>query len=107
MRLAASNIAAGVVTWLYSVPAGRRAVLNLNLCNRATATAKVRVAITAGQPPVDADWIEYETPLPAAGSPGGSVLERTGLALGAGQQVHVRADVAGISAVLYGIEDVA
>lgn len=105
MRLAASNLAAAVTTALYTVPNGRRAIVTLNVCNRAAASTKVRVALTAGAAPADADWLEYDTPLPAAGGSGGSVLERTGLALGAGQQIHVRAETVGVSALVFGVEE--
>lgn len=105
MRLAASNLAAGAVTALYTVPANKRAIVTLSLCNRAATSPKVRVAMTAGAAPSDADWLEYDTPIPASAASGGSVLERTGLALGAGQQLHVRADVAGVSAVVFGVEE--
>ena len=107
MLLATANLAAAAVTALYTVPANRRAVLGLNLCNRSAAVVTVRVALTTGAAPTDADWIEYETPLPAAGGSSGSVLERTGLALGPGQKLYVRASAAGVSASAFGIEDAA
>ncbi|WP_295168223.1 hypothetical protein [uncultured Brevundimonas sp.] len=107
MLLATANLAAAAVTLLYTVPANRRAVLCVNLCNRSNASVSVRVALTSGVAPTDADWIEYETPLPAAGNPSGSVLERTGLALGPGQKLYVRASASGISASAFGIEDAA
>jgi len=105
MRLAAQNLTAGVVTELYVVPAATRVVLTANLCNRAATLPKVRLAVTDGAVPTDADWIEYDTPLPAAGSSEGSVIERTGLALAAGQKIFARADIAGVSAVLYGVKE--
>lgn len=100
MRLAASNLAAGQNVALYTVQPGRRAVLTVSLCNRAAATAKVRLALTDGAAPTDADWLEYDASLPGSG-----VLERTGLALAAGQKVFVRSDVVNVSASAYGIEE--
>lgn len=107
MLLATANLAAAANTALYTVPANRRAVFSLNLCNRSAAAVTVRVALTTGGAPTDADWIEYDTPLPAAGGSSGSVLERTGLALAAGQKLYVRASAVGVSASAFGIEDVA
>lgn len=105
MRLAALDLAAGVVTEVFVAPAGYRPVFTLNICNRSAGPAKVRVALTEGAAPDAADWIEYDTPIPAAGSVGGSVLERTGLALHQGQKLFVRSDVAGVSAVLFGFRE--
>lgn len=79
----------------------------MNLCNRAAAPAKLRVALTDGAAPVDADWIEYDTLVQAAGAPGGSVLQLTDLALGGGQKIYARASAAGVSAVVLGIQEVA
>lgn len=105
MRLAAQSLAADADTALYTVPAGRRAVFTASLCNRSAATAKVRLALTDGGAPTDADWIEFDTPVQPAGSGGGSILERTGIALDAGQTLYARADVAGVSAVVFGIQE--
>ena len=105
MRLAAQTLAAAADTALYTVPAGKRAVFTASLCNRSAATAKVRLALTSGGAPADADWIEYDTPVQPAGSGGGSVLERTGIALAEGQKLYARADVAGVSVVVFGIEE--
>lgn len=104
MKLGSSALPAETLTSVYTCPAGTRAVLTLNLCNTASAQAKVRVALTDGTPPTAADWIEYDTPIPAAGSVGGSVVQLTGLALGAGQKVDVEASAAGVAAVVFGIE---
>lgn len=100
MRLAALNLPAAADAALYTVPANHRAVFTVSLCNRAAAPVKVRLALTNGADPVDDDWIEYDAGIPAAG-----VLERTGIALSAGQKVFVRASVAGVSAVAYGVEE--
>lgn len=108
MRLAALDLPAEDVTLVWTVPADRRAIVSLNLVNRTAARCTVRVAVTDGEAPAAADWIEYDTPIVAAGQPGGSVLLRSGLVLGAGQQLHVRASAAGVGAVVYGVvEEVA
>ena len=100
MRLAARTLPAAADTALYTVPVDHRAVFTVSLCCRLTA-AKVRLALTdAGAPPSDADWIEYDTSLQPL-----AVLERTGLALGANQTLYARADVAGVSAVVFGVQE--
>ena len=101
MRLAARNLPAAADTALYTVPLAARAVFTASLCNRTAGPIKVRLALTdAGAAPTDADWIEYDTSLPSL-----AVLERTGIALGAGQTLYARADVAGLSAVVFGVEE--
>lgn len=105
MILGSASLASATDTLLYQVPADRRAVLTVSLCNRATAPVTVRVAVTGGAVPAAADWIEFDTPLPAAGNMGGSAMERTGVALGAGQRLYVRASAADVSAVAYGVEE--
>lgn len=106
MRLAALDLTAAETTALHTVPAGHRAVVTVNLCNRNHARAMVRVAITAGDDPTSADWIEYDTPLPPVGSTGGSTMQITGLALAASQSVYVHANVADVSAVVHGVQEV-
>lgn len=105
MRLASQSLNAGVLAALYTVPNGNRTVFTASFCNRSASVAKVSLALTAGGDPTDADWIEFETPIQAAGAAGGSVLERTGLALGVGQKVFVRSDVAGVSVVVFGVQE--
>lgn len=108
MRLAALTIPAAADTILFDCPDGQRAIVTLNLCNRTGGPAKVRVALTAGDAaPTLADWIEYDTPLPPAGTSGGSTLERTGIAMRAQDRLYVRSDVVGVSAVAFGLQDAA
>lgn len=99
-RLGAADIAATTNTTVYTAPAGYYSVVSVNLCSRADVTAKVRLALAAVDTPTAAEWIEYDTTL----SPGG-VLERTGLAMSAGQKLVVYSSHADISAVVYGIEE--
>ena len=104
MKLASVNLDAEAVTAIYSCPPGKRTIATLTLCNRTATTTKVRVALTSGAAPTDADWIEYDTPIPASGSVGGSVLQLSGLALSAGQQIHARTSAAGVGATVVGLE---
>ncbi len=104
MLLASQAIAAGAPAVLWSVPEGKRAIVTLNICNRGAGRPKVGVALKAGGAAVgNADWIEFDTPIAPAGSIDGSVLERTGLMLTAGDRIWVSASLANVSAVLWGL----
>lgn len=107
MKLASGALEADTTTAIYTCPAGQKAIVTLTLCNRSAGSTKVRVGLTNGAAPGDADWIEYDTPVPAAGSATGSVLQLSGLALGAGQQVHVRSAADGVTATVIGFEQAA
>lgn len=91
--------AANTPTTLYTVPASTFAIANLSVVNRGVADAKVRVAVAATGAPVDADWIEYDALLPA----NGGVLERTAIALGAGEFFVVSDDKGTCSYRLFGL----
>jgi len=101
-------ITAGAPGQLYECPAGKLAVVSVNLCNRSGARAKVGIGLKAGGDAVAAaDWIEFDTPINPAGSVDGSVLERTGVVLKAGDRLWVSSDVAGVNAHVWGmVEDV-
>lgn len=100
-KLGKAALAAAADTDLYTVPAGTVATANINLCNRTTSAVTVRLAIRSAAL-ADADYIEYDAALPANG-----VLERTGIALSAGETITVRASAAGVSARVHGFEEVA
>lgn len=100
-RLGASALAAATDTAAYTVPAGRKATVTVNLCNRSTATT-VRLALVNGGAGAIAtsDYLEYDTALPDSG-----VLERDRITLSAGQSIVVRAAAATVSAVVWGVEE--
>lgn len=98
-RLAANNLSATTNVTLYTVPANRRAVFTVSLCNRTAADILVRIALQSGTL-TDADYLEFDATLPPNG-----VLERSGLILTGAQYVMVRASAAGVSAVVFGIEE--
>jgi len=85
---------------VYTVPSGKVATVNLNLCNFTDTARKVYVAIYTGNTYVNADFLEHGTVIPAHG-----VLERTGLVLSAGEQLSAWDDGAGVSARAYGFEE--
>lgn len=86
-----------------AVEAGKTRSVGINLVNRdASAAAKVRIAIGGAAAPENGDYIEYDTSLPPNG-----VLERSGLVVGAGERVILRADTANVTGRVHGFEEVA
>jgi hypothetical protein len=100
-RLGAAALAATTLTAVYTVPSARKATVTLNVCNRGSAAATVRVAHIDGAVGVVAneDYIEWSAPLPVGG-----VLERTGITMQPGHTLAVYASSGDASAVVHGIE---
>lgn len=89
-------------TTAYTVPASTLASFSVNMVNRGTSSVAVRLAIAATANPGNAEWLEYDSSIPANG-----VLERTGLVASAGKQVVVYVGAAQISVNVYGYEEAA
>ena len=92
-------IAANADTKIYTCPSGA-ASINFNVVNRGQGEAVVNVAITQAASPTAADYIEYGVTIP-----GGGILERSALVVGAGDQFFVRSNVAGCTVRVYGFEE--
>lgn len=105
MRFNALDLTANATTLLYTCPAGHEAFVTVSLTNRSSAKVQVQLALTVAAVPTDADWIEFDTPLPPKGTSGGSTLVRSELPLAAGERLYVRSDAAGVSAVAYGYRE--
>lgn len=73
-------------------------IVNVLACNRTTADATIRIAITTGGAPAAADWIEYDVIL-AANQP----MERTGLAVSSGEKIYVQSSTTGFSFRAHGV----
>lgn len=93
------SLASTTNTVIYTVPAGTTAYVNVNLANRTSASAAVRVAVAVSATPQDSEYIEYDTDIS-----GNGVLERTGLVLGAGYSIITYSDKADVSVMAYGVE---
>ncbi|AFU62896.1 hypothetical protein [Acidithiobacillus caldus] len=100
--LATLKSAAGTAAVLYTVPTGRSATVNLSACNAGQADARVRVAVGTGDAPPGSGWIEFDATLASS-----SVLERTAIALAAGERLFVQASTADVCFNAWGIEEVA
>ena len=88
-------------TTVYTVPVGKVATFNVNICNRSYVDGVlVRIAVAATSTPSNAEYVEYE----AAIAPNG-VLERTGIVATAGKLVVVFASTADTSVNVYGFEE--
>lgn len=100
-RFGKADLTANTDVDVYTVPVGVVATANVNLCNRTGAAIKARIAIRSGTL-ADSDYIEFDANIPANG-----VLERTGIALAAGEVITCRANAAGVSVRVHGFEEVA
>ena len=105
-RLAAArptvSFGGGLNHLLYQVPASRKATITLTACNFSTGAKPVRAAVLpSGSSTVTAaDWIEYGASVAAGG-----VLERTGIALSAGQSIRINSDDQDVAWSVFGIEE--
>ena len=99
--LGQSAPSAATNTTVYTVPAGKVGIFSINIVNRNTAVATVRIGISATGTPGTTEWIEYGAQLLA----NGGVLERTGLVAQAAKNVVVYSDVADTSVTVYGYEE--
>ena len=91
-------------TKLYTVPASSVVTANVALCNRNNFPVNVRVAVTSAAAPAAADYLEWEVTL---GIGRAGVLERTGIVVGAGENIFVRASAGSVSARAMGFIEAA
>lgn len=98
-KLGSADLSATTNTTIYH-PSGVTGAVTVSICNRNGSTVTVRLAISATATPGNDEWIEYGTSVPA-----NSVLERTGLVVGAGQYIVAWASGTGVSVSVYGYED--
>ena len=100
-RFGKANPAANADTDLYTVPVGMVATANVCFCNRTSAPVSVRLAVRSSAI-ADSDYLEFGTTIPANG-----ILERTGIAMTAGEIITVRTSAAGVSVRAHGFEEAA
>jgi hypothetical protein len=98
--LGQAALSATTDTTVYTVPSSTLAIVNINVVNRSSsAAASVRVALASTATPQTSEYIEYDASIPSNG-----VLERSGLALNAGERVIIYASTANCSVSVYGLE---
>lgn len=100
-RFGKANLSANADTDIYTGPTGMVSTVNVSFCNRNSTAVRVRLAVRQG-PLATTDYLEYDAVIPAYG-----VLERTGIALHAGEVVTVRSDTAAVSVRAHGYEEAA
>ncbi len=98
--LGQSAPSAATNTTVYTVPSAKTASFIVSICNRGTTLANIRMAISATGIPSNAEYIEYDTEVPA-----NAVFERTGLVAQATKNLVVYADSASLSISVYGYEE--
>ena len=98
--LGQSAPSAATNTTVYTVPSTKVATFSVSICNRGLTLSNVRMAISATSTPANAEFIEYDTEIPA-----NSVFERTGLVAQAAKNLVVYADSASLSVSVYGFEE--
>lgn len=99
--LGQSAPSAATNTTVYTVPSAKTGTFSINIVNRGTATATVRIAISATGSPSNAEYIEYGAQILA----NGGILERTGIVAQATKNVVVFSDLADTSVTVYGYEE--
>lgn len=98
--LGQAALSATTDTTVYTVPSSTLAVVNINVVNRSSSSsANVRVALASTATPQTSEWIEYDASVSSNG-----VLERSGIAMNAGERVVVYASTANCSVSVYGLE---
>jgi len=97
--LGKADLEAATNTDIYTVSSDTFATANINLCNRTDSAITARIAIRSGALD-DADYLEYDTSIPAHG-----VLERSGIVLSAGETIVAYASAVGVSVRVHGFEE--
>lgn len=101
---ATTALSATTATKIYEVPTGYVFTGWLNVCNRNSTVAKLRLALGSNSAMANGMYVEYDLPLSPIGSVG-NVLERTGIILGAGQAVWAYSDSSNVDVVVAGYEE--
>lgn len=101
-RLGNAILTANTEATIYTVPAGKYAIMSINMVNRdPLVSSKVRIALSNNATTQTSEYIEFDTTLAA----GGTVLERTGLSISPSMNVRVYATTSNVVASIYGIEN--
>lgn len=99
--LGSADLIAATNNVIYTVPATKTASISVNVCNRGSVSAKIRVAVASSGSPTNKDYIIYD-----AGIAPGESLERSGMVVDENKLVVVYSSVASVSAQVYGYEEI-
>lgn len=98
-RLGAVALIASTNNTIYQV-LNDVSVVSISVLNKDTAETTIRLAIATSGSPGAADWIEYDSKLPANG-----VLERTGIVLSSGEFVVAYTPGSSVVVRVHGYEE--
>lgn len=100
-KLGIAQLSANTDTVVYTVPSSTLAVVNFTMVNLSTTSdAYVKVSISEDDTPSAGEYIEHTARLNPSG-----VLERTGIALTAGERIIFNSDLANVNVRVHGIEE--
>lgn len=98
--LGRADLAATTNTSVYTgSSAASQTIATVSFCNRNATAVTVRLALSDTGTPTAADWMEYDTLLPA-----NRVLERTGICVDGTKRLVAYASGTGVSCVITGSE---
>lgn len=98
-RLGTADLAADSEEIIYTCPQDTFTVASVSFCNRGNNGVAVRLAIASGTEAEPDEFLEFDVEILGKG-----VLERTGIIVGAGQNLIARASAPNVSVVAFGIE---
>jgi len=106
-QLGAADLTATTLTAVYTVPASKRASVNVTVTNRADTVTSIRIAHIkndiVGNVAVE-DYLLFDLPTTALAS-NFSPISFTGIIMTAGDVLAVRSSASSVSAQVNGIED--
>lgn len=101
-RLGAQDLSATTNTSIYSVPASRKATVNVSIANRNSTATTVRLMHLAGAIGTlsNVDYIAYDVQVP-----GNGYIERTAICMAASATIGGYAGATGVTMQVQGVEE--
>lgn len=101
-RLNGTSLSSGSYTNLYQAPSGSRATVTVNLCNRSSQPAYIRLALSPSgtTTPSTDDYLEFDALLARGGS-----IERTGITPANEDIIFVYSNIDDVTALAWGYRD--
>lgn len=98
-KLGSVSPAASTYTTVFQATSNKVTTFNLGVCNTSGNALTFRLAISAANPPVDGEFIEWEVSVPGNGT-----YERTALVASGGEYVVIYASGLGLNVRAWGFE---